>query len=152
MGVGRSSLCWMECWYMGCSGRPSTKPSPSVGDTPCGITSGTLPHRPKGCVCREDILGYLYSHFIYNLNSKTETIKYIDGQVHSRQREQPNLSTNSPLNGGKIGMFSSYCWPCPSTRATQGITRLPRLGARVSRAPHSRALGLEWLVGCGPHA
>lgn len=61
---------------------------------PAGITPGTLSHRPKECVCREDILGYLYSHFIYNPNSKTETVKYIDGQVHSRQSNPTSAPTH----------------------------------------------------------
>lgn len=34
-------------------------------------------HWPKGCVFRKDFLGYLYSHFIYNPDSKTERTKYM---------------------------------------------------------------------------
>lgn len=61
---------------MGCTGW-SEASSKYWGDTLPASTPGHCTHWPKGCVFREGFLGYLYSHFIYNPNSKTEKINHM---------------------------------------------------------------------------
>lgn len=89
------------------------------GDTLLASTPGHCTHWPKGCVFREGFLGYLYSHFIYNPNSKTEKNKSHGGQVHVGHRERSTLGTSSLLKAGKVGLFSSQMLSPPPARAMQ---------------------------------
>lgn len=75
------------------------------GDTLPASPPGPCTHWPMGHVFREGFLGYLYSHFTYNPNSKTE--KKNGGQVHVGHRQRSTLSTSSSLKAGKGGLFSS---------------------------------------------
>lgn len=52
------------------------------------IFSGTITPA-TGCVFREDSLHYLYSHFIYNPNSKSGKIKYVMDKFMQDRATQP---------------------------------------------------------------
>lgn len=73
--LGKGACVGGNAGMWGARGGP--KPPPSIGETPSR-------HQPQGTartgqrgVFREGFLGYLYSHFIYNPNSKTEKINHM---------------------------------------------------------------------------
>lgn len=89
------------------------------GDTLPASPPGPRRHWPMWRVFREGFLCYLYSHFTYNPNSKTEKNKPHGGQVHVGHRQQSTLSTSLSLKAGKVGLFSSQRLVLPTARATQ---------------------------------
>lgn len=63
---------------MGCTGQPGTKPPAGTGETPPPRYHPQGPsHTGRRAVSLEGFLDYLYSHFIYNPNSKTEKINHM---------------------------------------------------------------------------
>lgn len=64
----------------------------------------------KGRVFRDVCLGYLYSHFIYNPNSKTENINYMV-DTFSQTESDPTLAPARLQKVEKLAGFSHIVGP-----------------------------------------